>query len=149
MAAVTSTATIEHRSRSSPRRLCLKVRMSDMRLARRLESLRNGKEAPMAPTAERPDTGSLERELHELEKDEAQLRERTSGIERLNVLSFLIALLAFGVAIVAVVLALSNDDNTATDNIMGSSSNPSAMSGAGMMGSRSGATAAPAGVHTV
>jgi uncharacterized cupredoxin-like copper-binding protein len=103
----------------------------------------------MAPTVERPDTGSLERELHELEQDEAQLKDRTSNIERLNVLSFLIALLAFGVAMVAIVFALSNNDNGTTDNMMGSSSTGSAMSGAGMMGSRNGANAAPAGVHTV
>jgi uncharacterized cupredoxin-like copper-binding protein len=91
----------------------------------------------------------LERELHELEHEEERLEERTSSVERLNILTLLLALIALGASMAAIALAVSNDDNGSTGPLMGSGSNSSAMSGGAMMGSASGGQPAPAGVHTV
>ena len=103
----------------------------------------------MSPASKTQETNTLEQELHELEKDEARLEDRTSTVERLNVVTLLIALAALGAAMAAIVLALANDDNNSTGSMTGSSSSSSAMSGRAMMGSPRGGTAAPAGVHTV
>ena len=99
---------------------------------------------PKTPVAD-----ALERELHELEHEEERLEERTSSVERLNIVTLLLALVAFGAAMAAIVLAVSNDDNSPTGPLMGSGSASSAVSGGAMMGSASGGRAAPAGVHTV
>jgi hypothetical protein len=68
----------------------------------------------MALPPKTPVTNPLERELHELGHEEERLEERTSSVERLNILTLLLALVAFGAAMVAIVLAVSNNDNGST-----------------------------------
>jgi uncharacterized cupredoxin-like copper-binding protein len=97
-------------------------------------------------TETRPETRTLEDELRELEKNEAALEGRTNSLALTNVLSFLFAFFAFAASIVAILVAVSNDNDNGTRH-MGATSG-SGIAG-GMMGSGSAGTAAPAGVHTI
>lgn len=113
---------------------------------------------PTAPETPN-ETKSLEDELHELVEQENALEGRANSLALTNVLGFLFAFLAFAVSIIAILVALSNnnDNNGMGQRNMGSSSSVgspsssgSAMSGGGMMGSKTAvAKAAPAGTHTV
>ena len=101
------------------------------------------------PATDDKDTAALEEELKSLEASESALERRTNSLVLANGLGLVFGLLGFGIAVLALVFALSNgDDNNGTGH-MRSGSAASAMGGGAMMGGSAAASAAPAGVRTI
>ena len=102
----------------------------------------------MSATDDR-NTATLEEELKSLEASESALERRTNSLALANGLGLVFGLLGFGIAVLALVFALSNgDDNNGTGH-MRSGSAASAMGGGAMMGGSAAGNAAPAGVRAI
>jgi uncharacterized cupredoxin-like copper-binding protein len=102
----------------------------------------------MATTIDKQ-TPTVEEELKELEANESALEQRTNSLALTNILGLLFGIVGLGVAMLALVIALTNrEDNNGTTH-MSSRSAGSAMTGGGMMGSGATGSPAPAGVRTV
>ena len=101
------------------------------------------------PATDDKKTVTLEEELHELEANESALEQRTNSLALANALGLVFGILGFGIALIALVFALSNrDDNNGTGH-MRTGSAGSAMGGAAMMGGSAVGNGAPAGVRTI
>jgi uncharacterized cupredoxin-like copper-binding protein len=101
------------------------------------------------PATDDTKTVTLEEELHELEANESALEQRTNSLALVNALALVFGILGFGIALLALVFALSNrDDNNGTGH-MRTGSAGSAMAGGAMMGGTAAGNAAPAGVRTI
>jgi len=94
-------------------------------------------------------TATIEEELKDLEANESALERRTNSLALSNALGLVFGLLGFGIAILALVFALSNrDDNNGIGHIRTGSAG-SAMAGGAMMGGAASGNAAPTGVRTI
>ena len=101
------------------------------------------------PATDDKKTVTLEEELKHLEDNESALEQRTNSLALSNALGLVFGILGFGIAILALVFALSNrDDNNGTGH-MRTGSAGSAMGGGAMMGGATIGNAAPAGVRTI
>jgi uncharacterized cupredoxin-like copper-binding protein len=101
------------------------------------------------PATDDKKTVTLEEELHELEANESALEQRTNSLALANALGLVFGILGFGIALIALVFALSNrDDNNDTGHLRTGSAG-SAMGGAAMMGGSAVGNGAPAGVRTI
>lgn len=94
-------------------------------------------------------TVTLEEELHELEANESALEQRTNSLALANALGLVFGILGFGIALIALVFALSNRDDNNGVGDMRTGSAGSAMAGGTMMGGTAAGNAAPAGVRTI
>lgn len=104
-----------------------------------------GKEREMPTTADKQES-TIERELKRLEDNESALEQRTNSLTATNALALVFGILGFGIAMLALVLALANRDNNGP---MSSGSARTAMSGGAMMGGNAAGNPAPAGVRTI
>jgi uncharacterized cupredoxin-like copper-binding protein len=93
-------------------------------------------------------TATIEEELKELEANESALERRTNSLALSNALGLVFGLLGFGIAILALIFALSNRDNNGTAH-MRTGSAGSTMAGGAMMGGAAVGNAAPTGVRTI
>jgi hypothetical protein len=105
----------------------------------------------MAVTVDKQEP-SLEQEFKRLEANESALEQRTNSLTFTNVLALVFGILGFGIAMLALVIALANrDDNNGpiSTRSAGSAMPGGAMSGGGMMGGNGTGNAAPAAVRTI
>ena len=100
------------------------------------------------PATDDTTTATMEEELKELEANESALERRTNSLLLSNALGLVFGLLGFGIAILALIFALSNRDNNGTSP-MRTGSAGSAMAGGAMMGGAAVGNAAPTGVRTI
>jgi uncharacterized cupredoxin-like copper-binding protein len=94
-------------------------------------------------------TATIEEELKDLEANESALEQRTNSLALANALGLVFGILGFGIAIMALVFALSNRDDSNGTGSMRTGSAGSAMAGGAMMGTSAVGNAAPAGVRTI
>ena len=92
---------------------------------------------------------TLEEELKDLEVHESALEQRTNSLALTNALGLVFGILGFGIALLALVFALSNRDDNNDTGHMRTGSAGSAMGGGAMMGGATIGNAAPAGVRTI
>ena len=90
----------------------------------------------------REKTVTLEEELKHLEANESALEQRTNSLALANGLGLISGILAFGLALLALVVALSNRDNNNGTGQMRSGSAGAAMGAGAMMGSTAAGNAA-------
>jgi uncharacterized cupredoxin-like copper-binding protein len=104
----------------------------------------------MSITADKQEP-SLEEEFNRLEANESALEQRTNSLTFTNVLGLVFGLLGFGIAMLALVIALANRDNNGPMSTRSAASAMpgGAMSGGGMMGGNGTGNAAPAAVRTI
>lgn len=101
------------------------------------------------PATDDKKTVALEEELHELEANESALEQRTNSLALVNALGLVFGILGFGIALLALVFALSNRDDNNGVGQMRTGSAGSAMAGGAMMGGNTAGNAAPADVRTI
>ncbi len=98
------------------------------------------------PTTADKQEPTLEQELKRLEANESTLEQRANSLTITNALALVFGILGFGIAMLALIVALGNRDNNTG---MSTASGGSAMSGGGMMGGNASGNPAPAGVRAI